>query len=248
MKKVLLKNGIQTIAALGVLLLVWVVAYFCVGNPLLIPAPWASAKEFGGLFASSGFWAGFGWTIARTFLAFGISFVLAVIFAVIAYMLPTFAGIFTPIVSAFRSLPVLAVVLVLLSIIGAGAAPVAVAFLSLFPMLYTAVLTALLGIEKRYIDASKVYGASWWARVRRVYLPMTAPSVLREAGGAISFALKLVVSAEVVAMTARSLGGMMQEAKVWGELPQLFALVVLVFVLGLILELATTAIAEKTRS
>ena len=248
MKKVLLKNGIQTLAALGVLLLAWIVAYFCVGNPLLIPAPWDSVQEFGALFTSGGFWKAFGLTIGRTFLAFGISFVLAVIFAVVAYLLPTFAGIFTPIVSAFRSLPVLAVVLVLLAIIGAGAAPVAVAFLSLFPMLYTAVLTALLGIEKRYIDASRVYGASWWARIRRVYLPMSAPSILREAGGAISFALKLVVSAEVVAMTARSLGGMMQEAKVWGELPQLFALVIFVFILGLILELATTALAEKTRS
>ena len=247
MKKVLLKNFIQTAVAIVVLLAAWLIAYFCIGNSSLVPAPWASAKEFGVLFASGGFWRGFFATMARVFLAFGISFVLAVIFAVIAYLYPSFAGIFTPIVSAFRSLPVLAIVLILLSILGAGATPVAVAFLSLFPMLYTGILTALLAIDKHYIQISRVYGASWWMRVRKVYLPLSAPSVLREAGGAISFALKLVVSAEVVAMTAKSLGGMMQDAKAWGEIPQLFALVVLVFIVGLVLELVITAIAEKTR-
>lgn len=248
MKKVLLKNGIQTLAALGVLLLAWFIAYFCVGNPLLIPAPWASAKEFGVLFSSGRFWQGVGMTLFRTFLAFGISFILAVGFAVIAYLYPTFAGIFTPIVSALRSLPVLAVVLILLSILGAGIAPIAVAFMSLFPMLYTGILAALLGIDKEYIDISKVYCPSWWGRVWQVYLPLTSPYVLREAGGALSFALKLVVSAEVVAFTARGLGGMMQDAKIWGELPQLFALVTLVFIVGLILELAMTALAEKARA
>ena len=245
MKKVLLKNVIQTAVALGVLLLAWICLYFCVGNPVLVPAPWGCVKEFGVLFASGGFWQGFFATLGRTFLAFIISFVFAVIFAVIAYLYPTFRGVFTPIVSAFRSVPVLAVVLILLSVFGGGATPVIVAFLSLFPMLFTGVLTALLSIDRHFIETSKVYGASWLARVGRVYLPMSAPYVLREAGAAISFSLKLVVSAEVVAMTAGSLGYMMQDAKAWGEIPQLFALVVLVFAVGLILELIFAAIVSK---
>ena len=240
MKKVLLKNLIQTAVAIGLLLVVWLIAYFCVGNPLLIPAPWESGKEFGVLLSSGGFWRGFFSTVLRVILAFGISFVLAVIFAVIAYLYPTFNGIFTPVVSAMRSLPVLAIVLILLSVLGAGATPIAVAFLSLFPMLYTGVLAALSGIE-----VSRVYGASRFGRIWRVYLPLSSPYVMREAGGALSFALKLVVSAEVVAVTARSLGGMMQEARVYAEIPQLFALVMLVFIVGLVLELAVTAVAVK---
>ena len=245
MKKVLLKNGIQTAVALGVLLLAWLILYFSVGNPLLVPAPWGSVKQFGALFQNGEFWQGFFWTLGRTFLAFAIAFVLAVIFAIIAYLSPVFEGIFTPIASAFRSLPVLAVVLILLAVLGAGATPVAVAFLSLFPLLYTGVLTALKGIDGHLIEISKVYGASRSARIFRVYLPLSAPYVLREAGGAVSFSLKLVVSAEVVAMTDESLGYMMQDAKAWGEIPQLFALVVMVFFVGLVLELIMLAIAGK---
>ena len=245
MKKVLLKNLIQTAAAILLLLLVWVIAYLCVGNPELIPAPWESGKEFGVLFSSGGFWQGLLFTIGRVLLAFAISFVFAVVFAVIAYLYPTFNGIFTPVVSAIRSLPVLAVVLVLLAVLGAGNTPIAVAFLSLFPMLYTGVLAALSGIDKHLIEVSRVYGTSRWGRIYRVYLPLSSPYVLREAGGALSFALKLVVSAEVVAFTARGVGGMMQDARAFGELPQLFALVAFIFIVGLALELATTALALK---
>ena len=38
---------------------------------------------------------------------------------------------------------------------------------------------------------------------------------------------------------------MMQEARVYAEIPQLFALVMLVFIVGLVLELAVTALAVK---
>lgn len=243
MKKVLLKNVIQTLCALGVLLLGWLIAFFAVGNDLLVPAPWKSMEKLGELLQNSLFWQGFWLTVLRTAIAFAISFALAVIFAVIAYMVPSFAAFFAPIASAMRSLPVLAVLLILLSAMGTGVAPVAVAFMSLFPMLYTGVLAALSGIDRQIIEVTRVYCPSRAARIAKVYLPLASPYVLREAGGAVSFALKLVVSAEVVAQTRRGLGGMMQEAHVWGELPTLFALVVLTFILGLVVELAVTAAA-----
>ena len=71
---------------------------------------------------------------------------------------------------------------------------------------------------------------------RREYLLSVSPYVLREAGAAVSFSLKLVVSAEVLANTYKSLGGMMQESRLYLEMPTLFALVALTFLCGLVLE------------
>jgi ribosome-associated translation inhibitor RaiA len=48
----------------------------------------------------------------------------------------------------------------------------------------------------------------------------------------------------MLANTAKSLGGMMQEAKSYGEIPQLFALVGLSFLVGLILETAVMLLAN----
>ena len=62
-------------------------------------------------------------------------------------------------------------------------------------------------------------------------------------GAALPFALKLVVSAEILANTPRSMGGMMQEARVYSSVPQLFALVGVTFFVGLVLETVFTVLA-----
>lgn len=239
----ILKGGAQILAAVAFLLCVWQIGYWAADNELVVPALPDCLAAALDLLADGWFWRCFGTTFLRVLFAFCFSFVSATVFAVIAYLLPWFARFLTPIVAALRSLPVLAVTLILLKVFGASGASVAVAFMSLFPSLYTGILAALSGIDKQLIDVGSVYGATVKNRVFRVYLPLSAPYILREAAGAFSFALKLVVSAEVVANAAKSLGGMMQDARIWGELPTLFALVVVTFVAALILELIGNAVA-----
>jgi NitT/TauT family transport system permease protein len=242
-KKLIWKNVWQLLAALAFLLLVWAIAYVSVGNELLVPSLPDSLAAVGKLLVGGAFWRALGMSLLRALFAFSIAFVFAAVFAIISYLSPSFCNFFAPIVSAMRSLPVLAVLLILLAFLGAGQAPIAVAFLSLFPMLYTGVLAALSGIDKQLIAVSRVHGARLWKRITHIYLPLSSPYVLREAGGALSYSLKLIVSAEVLSQTARSLGGMMQEARVYAEMPTLFALVTVTFLVGLLLELAMTAVA-----
>lgn len=244
MKGLIWKSFIQTVAAIAFLLIVWLIAYSRVGNDLLVPPISVSLKEMGLLFVKGAFWRALGGTLWRSVLAFMISFAFALIFAVIAYLYPAFGGFFAPIASVLRSMPVLAVLLILLSFLNAAQAPIAVAFLSLFPMLYTGILAALSGVDRHLIDVSRVYGTPVWRRVTAIYIPLSAPYILKEGAAALSFALKLIVSAEVLAYTARSLGGMMQEANVYAEIPQLFALVMVSFVVGLVLETAIGALAS----
>ena len=244
MKKLVLKNLIQVGVAIVFLLAVWWIAYHSVGNDLLIPPPSDSVQEIGALLTKVLFWQALGGTLLRALFAFVISFLLAVIFAVIAYLLPWFERFFAPIVSVLRSMPILAVLLILLSFLDAGQAPIAVAFLSLFPMLYVGVLAALSGVDSHLIEISRVYGTPVWRRVTALYLPLASTYILKESGAALSFSLKLVVSAEVLSFTVKSLGGMMQDAKLYAEIPQLFALVGVTFIVGLILETAVGVLAS----
>ena len=158
MKKLLLKNVWQTLAAVVFLIAVWFVAYLAVGNELLIPDFKDSLKEFVKLFVSAWFWQSWAMTMLRALAAFAISFAAALALAVLAYMCPAVGSFLAPIVSALRSLPVLAVLLIFLAFLNAGVAPIAVAFLSLFPMLYTGILAALSGLDRHLIEVSRVYG------------------------------------------------------------------------------------------
>ena len=242
MKKLIWKNVWQALAAIVFLVAVWFVAYFWAGNELLVPSFSDSLQEIGELFVSSSFWQGFGMTLLRSVNAFALSLAAAVIFAIAAYLYPSLGAFLAPIVSALRSLPVMAILLILLSL-GAGNVPVAVAFLSLFPMLYAGVLAALSSVDRRFIEISRVEGAGLFRRVTAIYLPLSAPYILKEAGAALSFSVKLIVSAEILANTAKSLGGMMQDARLY-ELPQLFALVAVAFLAGLLMETLVGLLAE----
>ena len=110
-------------------------------------------------------------------------------------------------------------------------------------MLYAGILAGISGVDRRLVEASRVEGTGLFRRVYAIYLPLSAPYILKEAGAALSFSVKLIVSAEVLANTPLSLGGMMQDARIY-ELPQLFALVAVAFVAGLLMEMLVGLLAE----
>lgn len=234
----------QSLVAFAFLFLLWGIAYLSIGNELVLPSLSESLLEMGKLFMKASFWQALLNTCLRSLYAFLISLIFGGIFAVIAYMVPTFQHIFTPIISVFRTLPILAVLLILLCFLGAGEAPIAVACLSLFPILYTGVLAGLSSVDENLNKVARLEGASLFTRIVKIYLPLSSPYILREAGGALAFSLKLILSAEVLAQTAKSLGGMMQEAKIYGELPTLFALVLITFLIGFCVEILSCLCVE----
>ena len=242
------KKIIFTIGAFGVLLLLWQIAFFCIGNPLLLPSPWTCFQKVGELLSREGFWSGFLATCLRASAAFLLSFLIALIFAVIAYLLPSFRAFLMPIVAFMRALPTVAVILLILVFATPDSAPVAVASLALFPMLYTSIVSALSGVDKGLIEMCKVYRVPTAKRIFSLYLPSVAPHLIREGSAGLSFSLKLAVSAEVLANTFQSVGGMMQQAKIYLEIPELFALTLLVVFVGLVVELiggGFAALAER---
>lgn len=243
MKKTVGKNCIAVAAAIGLLFLAWGLAYVCVGNELIVPAFSDCMRALGALLLSSAFWKAFFSTLLRVVFAFALSFVSAAVFAVAAYLLPHFAKMIAPIVAVFRSAPTLAVLLVVLLFAGGGLAPVIVAFLTLFPTLYAGLYAALRNTDGALVEMSRAYKVPLKKRIFGLYLPAIAPAAAREGAAALALALKLVVSAEVLAATAKSLGGMMQEAKTYLDVPNLFALVIATFLVGLLVEIAGAAVA-----
>lgn len=247
MKKSLIKHILLMLGGVAFLIAVWLTAYFCVGNDLLVPSFLATLKQTCLLFISPAFWLGFAGTLLRVLYAFLCSFVLAVGLAVIAYLYPAFRDVFAPVVAVLRSLPVLAVLLIIFVWTGENTAPVIVAFLSLFPILYTATLSALYGVDSDLLEMSRVYKVPVKTQVKKLYLPAVTPKLIKEGGASLAFGVKLVVSAEVLARTKHSLGAMMQNAKLYEQLPKLFALVIVVCLVGFVLESVFISLSKRVQ-
>ena len=133
MKKSILQNLTAWAVAIAVIFAVWSIAYFGVGNALVVPSFLDCARAFFALLSSVAFYKSLFATLLRVVLAFLISISLAGVLSLGAYLSAYFAKILAPILALLRCVPVLAVLLVFLLWVGADSAPVLVAVLTLLP-------------------------------------------------------------------------------------------------------------------
>lgn len=230
------KNLLFSALAVVFLWLTWIIAYAVVKNDYVLPSFWETVKECGRLLSEAAFWRAFGNTLLRTLWAFLLSLVLGVGLALVANLHGVVRAFFAPVISVLRTVPTMAIILMLLIWTNPRVAPVLVSLFVLFPSFYAATLASLDEVSVGYGDLVRTFGVGMGRRIMKMYLPLSAPSVLKQAGAIFSMGLKITISGEVLANTFRSLGGMMQEAKMFVDMPTLMALTLVAVLLGFALE------------
>ncbi len=240
-------NILISVFAVAAMIAVWIIAYYCVKNDYVIPSFGDTmASIWKDCLANGDFWVAFGNTFGRTLLAFSVSFVLGAALACLCALSKKVNAFIVPFMAFFRTLPTLAVVLILLIWTNPRVAPVIVTVLVLFPMIHSRIFSALDGIDGGIRQMVKVYKIPKTEAVFKIYLPLITPEVLPQAGADISLGLKIMISAEVLASTFKSLGGMMQNARLFLEIPRLAALTVSAVLVGLVVDIAFSQLARIT--
>ncbi len=229
---------IALFSALSILFLwgMWAVAAFAIGNEYILPTVDETVKELGGVLADVAFWRAFGGTLWRTVLAFLVSFALGVGLAALAGLSDGLRAFLAPIISILRSVPTMAVILILLIWTSPRYAPVLVSMLVLLPAVYAAALAAQDEVKEEYGGLVKSFRVPPARKLFKLYIPLIAPNLLGQAGAILSMGLKITVSGEVLANTFHSLGGLMQDAKMFVSMPRLMALTLLCILVGFALE------------
>ncbi len=229
-----------SVLAIAVMWGVWAVAYFTVGNGYVVPSFAETMRELGALLAGTEgrFWPAFANTLWRSVLAWLLAFVLAVLFAAASVASKKFYSFFRPFVSVFRTLPTMAITLMLLIWSTRRVAPVIVTFLMLFPVIYAQLMAAYRGIDGKLFEMAKVYGVSRMEILGRIAVPGMLPAVFSQAGANLSLSLKVTISAEVLVSSFSSIGGMMHDAALNLQVAEMFALTILALIVGGVFEFA----------
>lgn len=230
------KNLVFSALALLALWAAWGIAYVTVRNEYLLPSVGETFTAMGRLLTEAAFWRAFANTFLRTLWAFLLSALFGVGLALAARAFAPLRAFLAPVVSVLRTVPTMAVILILLLWTNALVAPVLVAFFVLMPALYSAALAAFDETADAYGGLVQAFGVGRGRALLKLYLPLSAPPLIKQAGSVLSMGLKITVSGEVLAQTFRSLGGMMQLAQIALDIPRLLALTVLTVLLGFLLE------------
>ena len=240
-----LYNLIFPVGVTAVIVGLWAIFAFTVDEEIVVPKVGSTLKEMGYLLVNGTFYSAFGTTLFRTVIAFLCSFVVAIVFGVLARVFPVIAKIVRPISSFMRALPTVSVILWLaLFCEKPGISACVVTALVIFPTLWAGVESALGSIDDDLLQACKIYQIKKSKVLTGFILPVVAPPTISLIGTGISLNLKLMVSAEVLAAAVGSLGALFNKAKINFMAARLMALTIITVAVALLIELIFNLIAK----
>lgn len=238
-------NLILPAISIFAVIIIWAVASSIIDSEYILPSISKTMQEFFALFVSAKFYAAFFSTLLRSLIAFIISFFLAFILAVLSVKLNNAKRVIFPIISILRALPTIAVVLLLLFWTNSLVAPIIVTLLVVLPTSYTHIESAFFALDKTVEEAGRVDGADEKGVFYYIQLPQVLPAIYSGIGSGISLNFKLMVAAEVISQTAYSIGYMLNTSKVYFEIAEMLAIVLVAVIFGMIIETIFNKLSKK---
>ena len=241
-------NLILPIITIACVLLLWDFASIKAGSDYILPSvrkTLIALKDV--LFLkNSKFPTAFLHTTIRSLIAFCSSFTLASIMAFLANRYLKASKIIGTLIGIIRALPTIAIILILLFWTSVQIAPIIVTMLVVLPTTYTNIKSALDGVDKSSLEAGVVDGANKVGLFLKVELPQIAPSIYSAVGAGISLNFKLMVAAEVLSTTIKSLGNTLNSYNYNGQIAEMLAVVITIIIFGTLIEFVFNKISQKT--
>ncbi len=245
MKQNNFKKFIKCTAVLLLWLAVWQISAAAIGQELLIPSPLAAFKALIGLAGLSEFWLSVIASMGRILLGYLSGVIIGVIGAVLSARFSIFKAIFSPVLLLLRAVPVASFIILAFVFIKSDYLAIFISFLMVLPMIWSTTQSGIENLDVKYLEMAEIFNLGYFKTLFQIKIPFIMPSFIATATSSLGFAWKSGVAAEVICKPASSLGGMLADAKLFLETPNVFAITAVVAVLSLILELIIKAVARR---
>jgi NitT/TauT family transport system permease protein len=242
------ENALYAVIVVGLIFAVWSTAAAVVGSEFIMPTVPDTFRALGETLALPSFWRALGATLLRCVLSFAVSVALFFALFFLSSAFDAAARIVRPIVSVLRTLPTMAVSLVLAIWTGAKVAPIVLGVLVIMPVLYSSAAARAGTVPKELREIARLCGASRAQRFFNVTLPYAAGGFPESLPSALSFTVKIVIAAEILMQTAGSIGILMYKAQVYYMTATLLALVAAAVIVSVALEYIARAVLVVTLS
>lgn len=235
------------LVAIALMLLIWHLLFAYVGSEFIFPSIGATLSQMWQHLCDGTFWCALLLTLGRVFLCFAISLAIAIVVGVLAKFVPAVGKILAPVIAIFRSAPTVAMMVILTLIVPKNIAPIIVGLLVVFPMTYTNVTAAINQVDVGILQMCSLYNVPPAQQLKHVYLPTVVPYLMGELPATLSFTVKLIVSAEILSNTPRSVGGLIQLANSYPNVASMFALTILSVAFATLLDVVLKCLANRIK-
>lgn len=188
------------------------------------------------ILSDSPFYVHLFYTLLRVVLGTVVAFVLSFIFAILSYDFDFVDNALKPIVLISKTIPNITYILLVLIWFSREMSVFFVTLLILFPVLYTQISSALLGINPEHLEVLKLYPETYFYRLFKVILPLIKISLIEGIKGALSLGFKVGVMAEILGQVQPGLGYLMHLARMNFETVDLFAYTAIMIMVVVLIE------------
>jgi NitT/TauT family transport system permease protein len=249
MKNFIKKHGVSiglSLLSIAFMLVCWIITSASVKNEVLVPSLSAVFAEMKSLLVLPSFYGALLQTFLRTVYSVLIAYLVAGLLVILTIAYKPLRSFFAPIISALRVVPTMAVLLMILifTMNNPNLAPIIVSLLVLVPLVYHQFLTSFNEIDDGVISTAKVFGIKKRDRIFKIYLPLVLPSNLASVGTNLSFSIKLIISAEILAYTYNGLGGLMRDASNYFQVSRLAGLTLFAIIIGILVEVLFSVLSK----
>lgn len=171
-------------------------------------------------------------SVQRVLLGFAIGSAVGLALGAIVGLSRLGSVLLTPTIGAFRAVPSLAWVPLLIMYIGIKEEPkiILIAIGAMFPV-YTTVAAALRHVDPHLVELGRAFGRNGFSLLTTVQLPAVVPSVVSGLRLALAQAWLFLVAAELIA-SSMGLGYLLVESQNNGRLDRIFLAIITLAVLG----------------
>ena len=220
-KKTWLNNLIFVIAMFLAVVALWWISALIVDTPLVLPSVPAVWKELCQLVSEDSFYRQLGLTLLRSVAAFAISFVFALLLALVANIFPVKRPV-NVIVALLRALPTMSIIFICVVAFPTRIIASLVAFLVAFPVMYAA-FDFKLTQSRPVSDMLDVFAVRKADRIVFAYLPTLAEDMISQCRSTFALVVKVCIAGEALALPREGIGVEMYIAKVNMDTAALFA-------------------------
>ena len=203
----IIKNK-KTYYVLGILFVFvsWEILSVISNNNFVVPSIELTFTALGKILIDKETYFILGSTLLRLLISISLCFVLGVVLAVLSNLSNSFKSFIKPMVVLLKTLPMAAVIIMLLVMVGRSYSPYFIIGVVVFPLIYEATLHGLEGIDKDIKDEVKLLSENNFQVFRSIYIPLTLPHILTSLIQSVGLGLKVLVMAEFIAETKNSIG------------------------------------------
>ena len=226
-----------SLLSIAFLAVVWEFIAWRVSMSVIFPPLGELIEQVFALFGTKDFYLALSATLYRGIIGLLIAFFCSFLLAVLAAFSDFWKTFFQPIIVVLRSVPVISFVLLALFWFSPTQLPVFIALITVFPILYQSILTALNQTDKQLIEMAKIFGKTPVKRFFGIYLPLAKNMIFDGLSTAIGFGLRAIIIGEVLAQPIHGIGTGMRTAQAFIQMPRLMAWTIAAILLSYLFEI-----------